>query len=29
MKILLAAVLATLAFADTPPAPKVFKGMQG
>ena len=29
MKILLAAALAAFAFADTPPVPKVFKGMQG
>lgn len=29
MKILLAVFLASFAFADTPPVPKVFKGMQG
>ena len=29
MKILLAAFLAAFAFADTPPVPKVFKGMSG
>jgi hypothetical protein len=29
MKTLLAVLFATLAFADTPPVPKVFKGMQG
>jgi len=29
MKILLVALLATFAFAETPPVPKVFKGMQG